>query len=510
MKVLKTIGGRVCALFFAFFAIFCHTQAFAASNVWGQWQSVISEEQTDENSLIQSLQNTFSVELWHYSGGYWGNDYVRIKDSQVFDDANELANTINAVMEFQMPLPREIVAVLNDGYNVDIVLSANGIPLNDIFHIEKGFKFQYENNNLIFQAYPKFHFYTEYRYNNFVSGLSKQIPFVVAPYGYNRYAIWTQQGSSVGAADVFFNPADAMDLGAAGAIHPSQIVNNKGHLQTGLNVYVDCKNGTNNWRSSDGLSIGYHTFANAGAVAVHFDYPVTISFYKGSKITETETPDNDCTFTDAPDNQIENPNSNDSTNCGETIRWTEKESHTVNYPCGRHGSHSRSCTHYFTYETTLSTTHSISPKTLKSGYGFGMEVNTAISTELVSHMGECSNWNKNRSPEKTPQPPTQAEVQLGYITSNVLGTQKSSVALERSGNSGNAAKFITAVNPISVMGARTIFTDVTLAGTKENPVMHHFGIYISGGGVNGIAFCKTIPETFIINGSMYDDDGTVS
>ena len=173
-------------------------------------------------------------------------------------------------MEFDMVLPNEVISLLNDGYNVDVVMSANGIPLNNIFNLNNGFTFKYESGKIVFKAYPKFNFDTTYKYNNFVSGLSKQIPFVVAPYGYNRYAMWTKNGRSVGAANGFFNPDNIYDTGAEGIIHPSQIKNNLGHLQSDLNIYVDRENGTFDWMSSNNIAIGYKTFANAGAVAVPF------------------------------------------------------------------------------------------------------------------------------------------------------------------------------------------------------------------------------------------------
>ena len=39
---------------------------------------------------------------------------------QVFDDPDQLAEAVNAVMEFDMALPNEVVSLLNDSYNVDV------------------------------------------------------------------------------------------------------------------------------------------------------------------------------------------------------------------------------------------------------------------------------------------------------------------------------------------------------------------------------------------------------
>ena len=380
MRKYLSYGGRLLALLFILSTILGTSAVYAKSNAWNEWQAVVTQDNVSDDDLLMSVKNTFAVELWHYSGGYWGNDFVRIYDSQVFDDPDELANAVNAVMEFQLPLPQEIISVLNDGYNVDVVLSANGIPLNEIFSLNKGFTFKYENNHLVFKAYPKFNFSTEYKYNSFVSGLSKQIPFVVAPYGYNRYAMWTKNGKSVGAGNGYFNPDNVYDVGSEGVIHPSQIANNKGHLVSDLNIYVDRENGTFDWMSSNNIAIGYNTFADAGAVAVHFDYPVMLSFYRGGKMTDIpnwgngDNGNDNGNNTGLPECDYEEPNvtelpDENTQSCGEVIRWTEKASHTVTKPCAKHGSHTYTCNHSFIYETTVTTTHNVSPKTLKSGYG---------------------------------------------------------------------------------------------------------------------------------------------
>ena len=509
-------GGRIFALLFLLCMLFAGTQsAYAASNVWGRWQTAISEDKTYENSFIVSAQNTFSVELWHYSGGYWGNNFVRIYDKQVFDDPDQLAEAVNAVMEFDMALPNEVISLLNDGYNVDVVMSANGIPLNNIFNLNKGFTFKYENGKIVFKAYPKFNFDKRYNYrDHFVAGLNKAIPFVAAPYGYNRYAMWTKNGRSVGAANGFFNPDNIYDTGSEGIIHPSQIKNNLGYLQSDLNIYVDRENGTFDWMSSNNIAIGYKTFANAGAVAVHFDYPVTISFYKGGKMTDIPngSKSNGNPELDDEPTEPEQPNLPDdnTSSCGEVIRWTEEDSHTVTKSCRRHGSHKYTCKHKFIYETSLSAEYTMSPKTLKSGYGFAVDLNTSVSTRLVSHSGGCDSWGNNRSPQKTVQAPTKADVKLNYTVTNVIGTQGNTVPLERTANSGTQTVFTTAENPISIMKSRSIYTEVSLAGTAENPETHNYDIYIYGGGVNGVEFCKTITDSFVINGSMFDDDGTTS
>lgn len=141
---------------------------YAKSNAWDEWQAVVTQ---DNVILMMTCLCPLKTHLPLNYGiipAVIGAITLYAYMSQVFDDSDELADAVNAVMEFQLPLPQEIISVLNDGYNVDVVLSANGIPLNEIFLLNKGFTFKYENNHLVFKAYPKFNFSKEYKYNSFV------------------------------------------------------------------------------------------------------------------------------------------------------------------------------------------------------------------------------------------------------------------------------------------------------------------------------------------------------
>ena len=84
-----------------------------------------------------------------------------------------------------------------------------------------------------------------------------------------------------------------------------------------------------------------------------------ISFYKGGKMTdipndgknngnpgETHERDDEPTEPEQPNLPDDNTSS-----CGEVIRWTEEDSHTVTKSCRRHGSHKYTCKHKFIYET---------------------------------------------------------------------------------------------------------------------------------------------------------------
>ena len=163
--------------------------------------------------------------------------------------------------------------------------------------------------------------------------------------------------------------------------------------------------------------------------------------------------------------------------------------------------------HTFTYETKLTTSHNISPQTFKSGYGFAATLSNSISTRQTGNQG-CGSWGNSRANTKIPSPPGKAQVKLGWTVTNRLGTQSSTVDLNLLSRTATQSKFEPRPNPISEINSKLIFTDVALAGTKQNPKEHQFIISIVGGGVNGVPFCKEITDKITINGNMYEDDAT--
>ena len=94
MKKCISFGGRLLALLFILSTIFGTSAVYAKSNAWDEWQAVVTQDNVNNDDLLMSVKNTFAVELWHYSGGYWGNNLIRIYDRQVFDDPDELADAV--------------------------------------------------------------------------------------------------------------------------------------------------------------------------------------------------------------------------------------------------------------------------------------------------------------------------------------------------------------------------------------------------------------------------------
>lgn len=588
---MNVTGGRISVLFICVILMIAMLPESAAS-AESNWETVMFESTPMNDGIITEVSNEFSIELWHYSGGYWGCNDIKIYDTQVLDDPEKLADAVNTSVEFEMAIPEMVKDEIDKGTKVVIQCEAGrGLNYRGLFSIEKQVpQFRFENGKLYFKAFPKFNFQPGINYGDFVTDINKKIPFVIPEYGLNRYSIWSKSGSLLGIADNYINPANLSEIGPVGTIHPSQITGSNGYLQSGQYVRVYDPNGNPLDYSSDAISIGKGTFQNAGAVAVHFWYPMKITFYKVAavendvavkQIEKTSYPasqgvnaevtvknnglkevdttldfdipgilDEDrAIHLDAGESKVVNfsfgtpasgsiimtaevnkartfeeldytnnklnitavievpPIYPDTGSCSDTIRWTETDSHTITYPCSRHGSHSYTCSHTFVYETKLTTTYNIAPRTLKSGYGFVVDADTSIATRMVSNSG-CGSWGGGRSPSKKPVPPTKAEVRLNYKVFNKLGTQPYTVQMLQTHLGSTTSAFEPKANPISEIHAKKIYTAVGLKGTSQSPAKHYFDIYVSGGGVNGVEFCKVLHGFITINGNMYQDDFT--
>lgn len=188
--------------------------------------------------------------------------------------------------------------------------------------------------------------------------------------------------------------------------------------------------------------------------------------------------------------------------CDGVIKWTEIDSHEVIDGYTEDGRPLYDwCTHTFEYKAVLGATAQITPDTLKSGYGFGVDVDCTLNTSLVSNDG-CGYWGDYRQPTAEVKHPTTATVVVPWDMTNRLGSQGRNVSMVPDGT----LRFTLPASPVSQTGAKKIYTPVELAGTKESPQSHSFEIYIGGGGIGTEEFCQKINGTITINGDMYEDD----
>jgi hypothetical protein len=137
-------------------------------------------------------------------------------------------------------------------------------------------------------------------------------------------------------------------------------------------------------------------------------------------------------------------------------------------------------------------------------------MNSVVTVKQVNDNGSCGD-HKTKAYSKTVTPPTAAEVRTDWTVKNPEKkvTQGTTIPLVKGSGSGLTVNFVTKPNPVSNYNKPQIYTDVTMKGTKQKPVKHTITVYASGGGVNGVPFCKSISLSFTINGDMYEDDFTV-
>jgi hypothetical protein len=223
--------------------------------------------------------------MWHYSGGYWGYNNLKIMDSQLKDNldiAGALAMEVNQEFTFKLNInsPQYADLLKRDKLIVYVGTTLPGKKYSDLFYGEPSVVL--EDNKVSFKVKPKFHFLNGLKkdYGDFVTGLDVLIPIVDPEYGYNRYSIYGRSsGGGYGAATGYFNVNNPLASAPAGMIAPSQILNKQGDLKNGFTVKATNGDGETSTRSSNEVSIGDGTFVSGGAVSIKFNYPITLSFY---------------------------------------------------------------------------------------------------------------------------------------------------------------------------------------------------------------------------------------
>lgn len=230
-----------------------------------------------------------SIELWHYSGGYWKYKGLVIKDEVLEDDlrnSEKLAQLINEEIIFEIPIEQNLYNKLANSRSIKVVCSttlknqktSENIPITDLFYDRP--IIEVKNNKIYFKAKPKLHFYTKdmISYQKIIGDkFNVTIPIVDPDYGYNTYAIWKRTAAvQWGAVNGYFDKEDPFAGAPADSnlLAPAQIKNADGHLYDGFTF----KTGETT-RSSDNSSVGYYTFRNGGAVGIVFKYPIKFTFY---------------------------------------------------------------------------------------------------------------------------------------------------------------------------------------------------------------------------------------
>lgn len=274
-----------------------------------------TQSQIKTNGLTKvanGVKSNWAIELWHYSSNVWGNNSVRIKDSDWEKTAGGVADLHTALtlekqdFTYNVAKGSDLEKAIEEGKNVYVNISSGDstIKLSSLYEIETRYntateieemltnqdgsllttdataKVVKENGQYIIKVSmkPKLNYYTEdelsYKQNYRIS-LNKWVPFVANGYGYQVYSIFGG-GFNAGYAEGWVNQKNPYSLEGmpAGKIHPSFITSPDGHMKSGYNLTVAGKS-----VDSGKVRIGDYTFRNAGAVGMRFIFPVSLDIY---------------------------------------------------------------------------------------------------------------------------------------------------------------------------------------------------------------------------------------
>ena len=220
--------------------------------------------------VLAFIDRTFSVELWHYSGGYWqGQDVngreIRISDRQI--DSAALTGYLNATQYvcWTGQLPDAALLEVQSGGRVRVSVEGRDNLYSGAVGRTLG-TYGFE-----IQVQPVFHVAANATLNSFVPGICVTIPLVSSAYGCNLYSLYGFSGLGVISPGLFLQSDPGRQV--APYMHPSLISGSLGILKGG---YTISAGGVQT--SSDGWSVGLLTLSRGGAVGLRFDFPVRIVF----------------------------------------------------------------------------------------------------------------------------------------------------------------------------------------------------------------------------------------
>ena len=273
-----------------------------------------AQEEINPNitKVVDASKQSWDIEIWHYSGGYWGNNSVRINDSNWTKTEGGVADLHSALVveeqtfTYNVASGSELETAIKEGRNVYINLSSgdSNIALSSLYDIKTEFNEATEQYEMVTNAdgtllatdatarivkengkyaikvsvKPILNYYTEDQLSytrDYDIALSKWVPFVANGFGFQTYSIFGG-GFSAGYAKGWVNQKNphSMEGMPAGCIHPDMISSPDGHLKSGYTITVNGKSA-----DSGKIRIGDYTFRYAGAVGMHFVFPVSVDVY---------------------------------------------------------------------------------------------------------------------------------------------------------------------------------------------------------------------------------------
>ncbi|NCB42577.1 MAG: hypothetical protein EOM59_08150 [Clostridia bacterium] len=266
----------------AFFVVFVIMMLFFALTVFTYGDEPVTTEVYIPGADVTA---SFSLDMWHYSGGYWkvgnaGSDKITIED-----EAMRLRGVqgilADQVAEFAVDLSAEILEKISEGKEILAKPVAFSTPLTNLFDTNS-FELSMSGDKLYFSAKPWFNLIQkkDLSFSSYGLNLSKDVPLIDRAYGYNIYSLFGNGESGAQSAGRINRLSP--DVMEAGYVHPGMITGLDGALESGHTIYI-----RGSAVGSAGYSVGNGTFAAGGAVGLSFSYPVKFQFYE---VVEGEVP----------------------------------------------------------------------------------------------------------------------------------------------------------------------------------------------------------------------------
>lgn len=229
--------------------------------------------------LIATYYESFGLDMWHYSGGYWrignnGQEKITISDSTMrnYGSLDAYLGSTQSV-HFDVNLPDAVRQAISEGETVTWTAAGRGSGGTMLFDASTLEELDFTPTMLSLAFRPKFNLVKGIDFSDFVTGLSNTIPLVDASFGNNIFSMFGNGVSALQSAGCFYM-SDPSQIRVP-YIHPLMIKNSSGALKPGYSISMG-----GSVRDSAGYSIGSGTFAAAGACGLHFSFPVVINYYK--------------------------------------------------------------------------------------------------------------------------------------------------------------------------------------------------------------------------------------
>ena len=225
------------------------------------------EMDTQGYAELDSHTPSYNFQLWHYSGGYWGNETYGIKLMDA--DVAEGIDT-KGIIKYKHPvtiktdLPAKVKEYLASGGSLDDILIkfelTNGLQDVEIFSNIPTYSINDKQITVSFE--PKFAVKTEYLVDH--PGMNVHVPIIPEGYGQMVYAMYTPGGKH---------------LGQGTNVEPEDITDCDGNLREGKMYAYNMAGQPSQQLPGGKIKIGSGTFANGGAVGLEYLFPIKATYY---------------------------------------------------------------------------------------------------------------------------------------------------------------------------------------------------------------------------------------